>query len=63
MDVKNGSANVLTFCIVFTESKLSLVVKCDVHVLKAFMASLKSLLRHRSSKASILRHSAFFTEG
>ena len=29
MDVKNGSAKVLTFCIVFTESKLSLVVKCD----------------------------------
>lgn len=29
MDVKNGSAKVLAFCIVFTESKLSLVVKCD----------------------------------
>lgn len=29
MDVKNGSAKVLTFCIVFIESKFSLVVKCD----------------------------------
>lgn len=30
MDIKSGSAKVLTFCIVFTKSKLSLVVKCDI---------------------------------
>lgn len=29
MDVKNGSAKVPTFCIIFIESKLSSVVKCD----------------------------------
>ena len=52
-----------SFSIIPSKEIPGLIFRMDWLDLLAVQGTLKSLLQHHSSKASILRHSAFFTEG